>query len=217
MHDGPLDYILFIVLLVAVSAVTFNLVVPQVNESREMYYSNTYDKTVSNLNGETALSYEDVKKSIKDSSMTYDKIAVMIANQDDYIISVNNEDAIDKTVYINIGLNKIAVGNSGDNANIDSILLDMQEWFNSFKSSSSYNCLYNPPEKYDSEDALYQVRYSSIGTGALDKTGQTIEPCYSIFIYGVLLKDYNAGNVYGQLFRCMADGTLTTVEGDLVK
>lgn len=193
MQDSALDFMVFIIVLGVVVSIGFNLMVPMLKDSRNLYYQENYDKTVGELRGDrAALDY--------DRCMSRDEIILTVMGQTYFM---------PKPGTIDIGGVKIEVANniafSPRSMDIGVEARDaIDRWFSRFKSSSAFHKFKSPPSNV--RNARFKLMFS------MNNPNNKYDDTYSLYI---LLRK-NGADAEEELFKCELNGTLKDRNGDVV-
>lgn len=191
MHDSGLDFLEFIILLGVVLAITFNTVIPIMKESNDLYYSETYDKTASKLNG---LSAEDAY----DGAMTVEEVTLAVIGQNYFMPNPGklNICGLDIEVSNNIAFspNSLDLGNK--------TRVSIQNWYNKFKTNGYSIDFEDVPMDIGSARFMIMFDMNSGDTNSDDT--------YSLYI-----KLTPRGEKYSKIYKCDTNGKLRDEGGNI--
>ena len=202
MKDEGLDFLPMVLLLALVVFISFKLVMPIYYDSRQLEYSESYDKTVAKIEGE-----QHINNNSFDADYTYEELILTLANQTYFMPSPRVLDVFGYAYQIQMQATEVVQPNESYTATavVDyvpgnkSTLLDIKakvyEWCNKFTDRYGKNGF-----------KLHFVIRLSRGTveGASDD-------CYKIYVVAI----YNDGTK--EYLECFSNGTIGTVpEGAVV-
>lgn len=193
MQDSALDFLVFIIVMGVVVTLGMNLTVPVVKKSKELYYSESYDKTVGKLEGERAVTEAD-------GAMTRDELVLTAIGQNYFIpdpgylyvcgdtIKVSDNKAFSPN-SVNVGLQ---------------VLTDLNTWFTQFNSSASKSKFTGAPG--DVTQARFRIEFD------MNKPDDKADDTYSVYI---LLK-LNKANAKNEIYKCMPNGRVADRKGNVI-
>lgn len=192
MVESGLNLIMLIITLGIVVAISFNLIIPVVNETDQFKYKQIYDKTADKIYGEKVLSSED------DEYYTASEIVLMIMGQNYFMPEPGK---------IEIAGEEIGVSNNvsfspkskliGDKAK-DAII----SWYSSFRSSYDFRLYKDSPTSLS--NAKFKIMY------CFNDGNNTQDDTYSLYIR--LTKE--GEDTQPKYYRCLSGGRLGDIGGN---
>ena len=183
MHKTALDFLTFTLVMCVITVLSFNITLPIVKKTKELYYSEMYDKTIGKPYGELATIY-----SKEDDGMSKNEVILQMIGQNHFMPSPGRIEICGTKIDIT---NNLAFSpNSADlGATVNSII---ENWFTEFKSSSTINKFEKVPATID--EAQFKLMFD------MNDANDSSDNSYSLYIRLKLKgKDY-------KWFKCTANG-----------
>ncbi len=193
MHDSALDFLVFVLALGISIAIGFNLVVPILKQSNELYYSEIYDKTADKLEGDQAMNTDD-------GCMTRDEIALSAMGQTYFMPEPGHLTVAGTDIVV---ANNLAF--SPNSTNIGSqVLTALNNWHSAFINSSTASKFTGIPTVVTS--ARFRIEFD------MNNADNKTDDSYSVYI---LLKRNTAGAKY-ELYKCISGGKVQDKGGNVL-
>lgn len=191
MNDLALDFLVFVLVLGISIGIGMNLVVPVLKDSKELYYSEIYDKTVDKLEGDKTINTDDGCSSINE-------IVLEVMGQTYYMPDPGR---------LNIAGTEISVSNniafSPNSANIGTdTKVATTDWYNQFQSNTASKFIGKPASI---ELARFRVAFD------MNNADITTDDTYALFIR--LKKDSSSGY---ELYKCISGGRVQSKGGVII-
>lgn len=190
MHDSGLDFIIFTLVLGITVTIGFNTTNMVVRESREMFHVQMYDKTVDRLDGDRA-------QVDGDGGMSSSEVILTVMGQTHFMPAPGIIEIAGTRIEVSNNLafspNSLGLGMQAQN--------ELSEWFNSFRVSSAYGLMTNPPLAL--ADARFKVQFS------MNDVSNTADDTYALFI--ILNRQGRQ-----ELFKCEPNGRIMDGGGRLL-
>ena len=184
MYRPALGFMVFILVLGIVVPISLNTIMPLTKKTKEMYYTETYDKTVKKLEG-------DIADTDYDGAMSIEEVILTVMGQTYFL---------PKPGYLDVCGTRIdIVDNISFSTNSDSVAMQantaITNWYSKFNAPTGYT---KPPRN----KARFRFEFS------MNEASNKDDDSYSLYIE--LDRDDGTGK---RMFRCDANGAVTRKGG----
>lgn len=191
MHDSALDFLTFVLVLSVVTILSFNITLPVVKESRELYYSEIQDKTIGRTDGELVRTDEE-------EYMTKNEVMLQMIGQNQFMPAPGKIIICGEEVQVTNNL-AFSPNSAGLGATVSSLI---DNWFTQFYNSSLKNKFEGVPS--NPNEAKFKLMFDMNNPDIKD------DDTYSLYIK---LKPIGKQE---QIYKCTSGGKLVGKDGKAI-